>query len=38
MSEWKEKIKSVPADRFSVINRDTLTYTYKRFQPINAKK
>lgn len=36
MSEWSEQIISITKDRFSVINQDTLTYMYKRFQPINA--
>jgi len=38
MSEWKEEIKSISKDRFSVVNQDTLTYSYKRFQPINAQE
>jgi len=38
MSEWKEVIKSISKDEFSVINQDTLTYTYKRFQSINISK
>lgn len=38
MSEWKEVLKSISKDNFSVTNTDTLTYSYKRFQPINAKK
>jgi len=38
MSEWKEVIKSISKDKFSVINQDTLTYTYKRFQSINISK
>lgn len=38
MSQWKEQIKSISKDRFSVVNQDTLTYSYKRFQPINAKE
>ena len=38
MSEWKEVIKSLSKDKFSVTNNDTLTYSYKRFQPINVTK
>ncbi len=38
MSEWSEEIKSISKDRFSVINQDTLTYTYKRFEPIKLEK
>lgn len=32
MSAWKEEIKSISKDEFSVTNQDTLTYTYRRFQ------
>ena len=35
-NEWQEKLLFISNDRFSVINQDTLTYTYKRFQPIDA--
>jgi len=38
MSTWKEEIKSITKDQFSVVNQDTITYTYKRFQSINAKE
>ncbi len=38
MSEWKEQILSVSKEQFSVINQDTLTYTYKRFHPIEIHK
>ncbi len=36
MSEWKEQINTISKDNFSVTNQEMLTYTYKRFQPINA--
>ncbi len=35
-NEWQEKLLFISNDRFSVINQDTLRYTYKRFQPIDA--
>ena len=38
MSAWKERITFVSENQFSVVNSDTLTYTYKRFQSINAKE
>jgi len=38
MSAWKERITFISENQFSVVNKDTLTYTYKRFQPINAKE
>lgn len=38
MSAWKERITFISENQFSVVNNDTLTYTYKRFQPINAKE
>lgn len=36
MSTWKEKIISISDDSFSVENKEAITYTYKRFKPINA--
>lgn len=38
MSEWKEKINSISKNNFSVTNSDTITYTYKRFQPIHIEE
>lgn len=38
LSEWSEKIITLSQSNFSVVNRDTITYLYKRFQPINAKE
>ncbi len=38
MSEWEERILRVSQNSFSVINEDTLTYTYKRFQPIKVNE
>jgi hypothetical protein len=34
-NQWKERILEISENRFSVINTDTITYTYKRFEPIN---
>lgn len=36
MSAWSEKITILSENTFSVVNQDTITYTYKRFQPINV--
>jgi hypothetical protein len=38
MSAWTEKIRSISKDEFSVTNQDSLTYHYKRFQPIKARE
>ena len=38
LSEWTEKITSLSENNFAVINQDTITYMYKRFQPINGKE
>lgn len=38
LSEWTEKITKLSESNFSVVNQDTITYLYKRFQPINAKE
>lgn len=35
---WMENLIELSADRFSVTNRDTLTYTYKRYQPMNLEQ
>ncbi len=35
-NEWRERILEISDNHFSVVNSDTITYTYKRFQPINA--
>lgn len=32
----RESLMQLSDNSFSVINKDTLTYTYKRFEPINA--
>ena len=36
MSEWREQIIDVSNNTFSVVNETNVTYTYKRFEPINA--
>lgn len=38
MSKWVETIQSVSKDHFSVVNEDNITYTYKRFRPIDIDK
>ncbi len=38
INSWKEEIISISKDNFSVTNQDTLTYTYKRYEPLNLNK
>ena len=38
VNSWKEEIISISKDNFSVMNQDTLTYTYKRYEPLNLNK
>jgi len=38
LSEWSEIIKSLTMNSFSVTNAENITYSYKRFEPINAIK
>lgn len=38
LSEWNETILEISRDNFSVSNEAGITYTYKRFNPINVKK
>jgi len=38
VNSWKEEMISISKDNFSVTNQDTLTYTYKRYEPLNLKK
>lgn len=35
-NDWTETLKAVSATNFSVINSDNITYTYKRYEPINV--
>lgn len=35
---WTEEIISISKDNFSVINQDTLTYSYKRYEPLNLNQ
>ena len=35
-NEWKERILNISQNHFSVVNSDTLTYTYKKFESINT--
>lgn len=36
LSEWEERLTSLSKDRFSVINKDNVTFTYKKYEPINV--
>ncbi|MGB5819351.1 MAG: hypothetical protein WBG90_07680 [Saonia sp.] len=36
-NDWKERIASISQNNFSVINEENIRYSYKRYQPINAK-
>ena len=38
INSWKEEVISISKDNFSVTNQDTLTYTYKRYEPLNLNK
>ncbi len=38
VNSWKEEMISISKDNFSVMNQDTLTYTYKRYEPLNLNK
>lgn len=38
LSQWKEAIITLSPNKFSVIDKENITYEYKRFQPINVKK
>ncbi|GGW31122.1 hypothetical protein [Arenibacter certesii] len=35
LSEWGEKIISLDENNFSTVNKEQITYHYKRFTPIN---
>ena len=37
LSEWTEKITTLSENKFSVVNQDTITYQYKRFEPITIQ-
>ncbi len=37
LSAWKETIKSISKNNFSVINEENVTYNYKRFEPFSLK-
>lgn len=36
LSEWQEQLVTLSEKRFSVISQDNITYTFKRYQPINV--
>lgn len=38
LSQWKETIITLSSNKFSVIDKENITYVYKRFQPINVQK
>jgi len=35
LTEWQERIVLISKDNFAVTNQDCITYSYKRFEPIN---
>ena len=35
LTEWQERIVLISKDNFAVTNQDGITYSYKRFEPIN---
>lgn len=37
MSSWSEKLIHLSENNFKVINADTITYSYKRFQAFNTQ-
>jgi hypothetical protein len=37
-NDWTETLNSVSATNFSVTNSENMTYTYKRYEPINITK
>lgn len=37
-SDWEEKIISISENNFSVKTKNGITYSYRRFQPINIEK
>ncbi len=37
-STWTETLNTINASSFSVTNSENITYTYKRYQPINISK
>ncbi len=38
LSEWSEIIESLTKNSFSVTNAENITYSYKRFEPVNVNK
>ena len=37
-NSWKEKLIRLAADNFSVTNHDSMTYSYKRYEPLNLNQ
>ena len=38
LSEWVETLEALNENSFSVTNADKITYSYKRFKPVNVQK
>jgi hypothetical protein len=38
LSKWVEKLDALNENSFSVTNAEHITYSYKRFKPINVQK
>jgi len=38
LSVWEEQLTKLEKDFFSVVNEDNITYSYKRYEPINIHK
>lgn len=38
LSEWQEQLVTLSKDRFSAMNEDGITYTYKKYEPIDVMK
>ncbi|MDT0622727.1 hypothetical protein [Croceitalea vernalis] len=37
LSSWEEQIITLEEDFFSIVNQDNITYSYKRYEPINIQ-
>lgn len=38
LSAWEEQLITLENNSFSIVNEDNITYSYKRFEPINIQK
>ena len=36
-SEWEEELVSLGKNSFTVVNQEDITYSYKRYEPLNIK-